>query len=167
MAFIDYGAVVFKNGICQNSGKFFMDMQESVGWSDASSKSVRDKTDGNFFAYAGDEALTVAVYKHYCRILVNKEVVTEIWGMSPYNSREKHISYRFSIGGTDFCLRQLGDHYSNVHWLKFTYRGDHYNVIYGYGIDPDIEVWNAVKVRYLGKNVSRKVDKLYRRLGWG
>lgn len=34
MAMIDYGALVFKNGMLVNENEFFMDMKESVGWVD-------------------------------------------------------------------------------------------------------------------------------------
>lgn len=162
MAMIDYGAVVFKNGICQNPDEFFMDMQRSVGWSDSDGPD-REKTDGNFMVYAGDEHLTVAAYKYYCRILSEKSVALELWDSAPLGSETRHKSYRFSVSGTPFCLRSLGD-YHRVLWLQFSYKGDHYNVIYGYGIDPDAKVWNKVKVRYLGKKLAQKVDRLYKRI---
>lgn len=165
MAMIDYGAVVFKNGVCQNAGEFFMDMEKSVGWSDKSGGAYQG-TDGNFFAYVGDEHLTLAVYKYFCRVISDKEIVTEIWGTSHHTFTDlpegKHKSLRFSVKETNFCLRQVGCD-SRVYWLQFTYRGDHYNVVYGYGIDTNFMVWDKVKVRYLGKRTSKKVDALYRR----
>lgn len=162
MAMIDYGAVVFKNGVCQNPGEFIMDMQKSVGWSD-SDRLGQERTDGNFMVYAGDEHLTVATYKYFCRVLSEKSVALELWGSAPLGSEERHKTYHFSIGGTLFCLRALGD-CGRVLWLQFSYKGDHYNVVYGYGIDPDPKVWNAVKVRYLGKKLAQQVDRLYGRI---
>lgn len=162
MAMIDYGAVVFKNGVCQNPSEFIMDMQKSVGWSDSDGPD-RERTDGNFMVYAGDEHLTVAAYKYYCRILSEKSVALELWGSAPFGSEKRHKSYRFSVGDTSFCLRELGN-CSRVLWLQFSYKGDHYNVVYGYGIDPDPKVWNDVKVRYLGKKLAQQVDRLYSRI---
>lgn len=44
MAMIDYGAIVIKNGKVINENQFFMDMFDSVGWSDAPAKYHEDCT---------------------------------------------------------------------------------------------------------------------------
>lgn len=165
MAIIDYGAVLFKNGECQNKDEFFMNMQDAVGWCDMDAKG-NDRINGNYFAYAGDEHMTVAVYKGRLDVFVDRKPALELWGMTPDASWSSRMSYRFLLGGAEFCLRQVGkDNY--VFWLQFSYKGDHYNIVYGYGIDPDFRVWNKVKVCYLGRRTSRRVDRLYQRFQRG
>lgn len=53
----------------------------------------------------------------------------------------------------------------NVYTAEIFHRGDRYNIIFGYGIDNDINIWNRVKTIYLGKTGSRKVDNWLRRRG--
>lgn len=172
MAMIDYGAVVFKDGFLINENEYFMDMLQSVGWSDAEDtapKYPNGRIDGNHFVYVGDEVLTVAVYKTVCRILSNKRLVVELYGMKKAEEFEKMFrrqSLHFSVDGIRFHLRRIGD--EAIYLLRFAYRGSHYNIVYGYGIDPDMAVWNKIKVRYLGKKVAKKVDRLYQKIkkGW-
>ena len=165
---LDYGAVVFKNGVQINKEQYFMNMNEAVGWDDDDNSNKLDKPNklaGNYFAYVGDSELTIAVYKYYCMVAENKNVTHEIWG-TRRKANESTWNYRcnrFSIGNTNFTLRSLAKH-DKVLWLQFTYKGDYYNIIYGYGIDPDFNVWNRVKVSYLGKMLARKVDNVYRRI---
>ena len=153
MAMIDYGAVVFKNGR-QINHDMFMDMQEAVGW-----ESVPYK--GNYFAYVGDRELTFCFYKHYCGVVVNGRQTQSLYGADcSYNDRG-HMSYRGEANGIPYHIRNVGGR--NVWLFSARYKGDTYNVIYGYGIDVDRKCWNRIKVRYLGRKASRAVDRLYTR----
>ena len=40
---------------------------------------------------------------------------------------------------------------------EWDYKGKHYEVIFGYGIDADKEVWDDTKHRYDFSDVERKV----------
>lgn len=45
--------------------------------------------------------------------------------------------------------------------------GDRYSVVFGYGIDPDADLWEKfVKPRYYSKRDARKVSNVLRRLGY-
>lgn len=155
MACVDYGAVVFKDGVVQNENQFFMDMNGAVGWE-------REDISGGYFAFVGDEHLTLAFYKNRCHILVNKETFAELWGLyEDYRPIPK--SRHLTVGNTNLHFRFIGDS-DRVLWLTFYYRGNHYDIVYGYGIDSKFSVWDRVKIQYLGKRLSRKVDLLYGRI---
>lgn len=121
---------------------------------------------GNYFAYIGDEEFTVAFYKNSIVIAINKERVGDIFcnyefskvpNSHGYRDYIRHKSKTWNIGGHDIHVKEIS---SRVHLATIYYKGDRYNVIYGYGIDPTPRVWNQIKVRYLGKRVSNKVDRL-------
>ena len=114
--------------------------------------------DGNYYAYVGDENFTVAFYKTHAVFCIDKRQELKVWG-TRYDGRQ-HKSARFTVGNTPIHIKNLGDY---VFVMKFSYNGSNYTVIYGYGIDPDMEVWNRCKISYLGKKISKKVDKIYER----
>lgn len=115
--------------------------------------------DGNYFAYVGDEHLTLAFYKQRCYIMVDKSMQFEMWGIDNFLGCRKSI--HFEVAGVLFHLKHLAD---RVYYMHFHYKGDNYHIIYGYGIDSSKDIWDNCKVRYLGKRAARKVDNLYSRL---
>lgn len=155
MALIDYGVVVYKNGVCINENIFFQDMHCAVGWDD---RKTENHLSGNYFAFVGDKHLAAAFYKYFCRIKLDGEDVFELFGTR--HEGEDHKSLHFDVDCVHFHVKSFD---GRIIWMRFSYRGDHYNVIYGYGIDPDFDVWNKTKVIYLGKKLSRKVDRIYGR----
>lgn len=207
MAMIDYGCVVIKNGIVQNTNEFFMNMKRSVGWIDKeiTGNETRDDLVGimndNYMGYIGDEDLTIAFYKlcervHIGHVNIDSESIKNIpeedlmlymsdnmindfnlsrkWYKSEYFLLvEKWISKTFKIDVPNYGIVEVHVKYiSNpiktllmrykVKMLWMTYKGDHYRVIYGYGIDSNWNVWNKIKVKYLGKKLSKKIDSIYR-----
>ena len=130
--------------------------------------SYTSKIDGNFFAYVGDKHLTVAAYKNGAVVIVDKKIVHEFWESENYTSNFnfaslwKHLSSYAEVDKVKFHLKAVDP--GHVQWLHFTYNGNNYDIVYGYGIDPDMKVWNEVKCDYLGKKGARKVDNLYRRI---
>lgn len=118
------------------------------------------KLDGNYFAFVGDRELTFCFYKHYCAVVVNGKVVRALFGADTDESRG-HMSFRGEAKGIPYHIRNVGGR--NVWLFSARYKGDTYNVIYGYGIDVDRKCWNRIKVRYLGRKASRAVDRLYAR----
>lgn len=163
MAMIDYGAVVIVNGI-QINYDMFQNMKETVGWSDHD-RVYRNPSDGeeyahwymdgNVFAFIGGEDITLGFYKNLCRVTAKDNYD---YLHSVLRGRK---SARFEYNGYSYRIREVCD---RVHLCSMRYGEDNYNVIYGYGIDCDMEVWNKVKNRYLGKRNARKVDNLLRRL---
>lgn len=55
---------------------------------------------------------------------------------------------------------------NEVYTAKINHNNDNYLVIFGYGIDNDIHIWNKCKIRYLGKRGARKVDNWLRKRGF-
>lgn len=162
MAMIDYGAILFINGVQQNH-KMFMDMQEAVGWNDGNKP---ESVNGNFFVYAGDEHLTVAVFRRTMGVLLDRVTVEGYWMLadvlhdrSPnrYEDAIRKRATQFDVDGVHFHLEQIG---TAQLWLKFSYGGNWYNIIYGYGIDPDEKVWSRVKDEYMDKKTWQKIDRI-------
>ena len=155
MALIDYGAVLIKNGKVVNQNTMFMDMEESVGCK-------IDGMDGQYFVYAGDSELVVATYKMILRVASNGELGPMWFALNNENElyNDKKVRHEY-YKGVYLTIKIVSD---GVYHVKFTYKGDFYNIIYGYGIDSDFKIWNDIKVRYLGKKGARKVDNLYKRL---
>jgi len=204
MAFIDYGAVVFKNGKFINRNEFFQDMLTEVGWEDW--KNIRyegctflDKDTGcsncyecpyanyihhndpelgewdtfvsdckgnvieknriknNYFAYIGDEDLTIGFYKYWFVIYTNKKEFNYAFSL-------KKKAYTFNINGAHIHMKSLDD--ANRVWkCEMSYKGNKYTIVYGYGIDSNIETWNSVKYKYLDKKLANKVDRIYKKFG--
>lgn len=123
--------------------------------------------DGNYFVYVGDEHLTVAVYRHTGRIIEDKKIYHDFWGSEKYDANRwfedwRHLSTRTNIAGVDFHFKSIVCGF--VDSVGFTYKGNRYDIVYGYGIDPDMKTWNNVKNDYLGKYCAKKVDNLFRRI---
>ena len=122
-------------------------------------ESVSNHIDWNYFAYVGDEHLTLAFYKQQCLIMADKVLQFEMWGIDNFLGCRKSI--HFEVAGVHFHLKHLDD---RIYYMRFHYKGDNYHIIYGYGIDSSKDTWDNCKVRYLGKRAARKVDNLYARL---
>ena len=163
MAFIDFGAVVFKNGEHINPGKLFMDMGESVGWKSPG-------LDDAYFAYVGDPHITAVFYKSLCCVELDGELYRYIngtrdskdWWGKDRRSLWYYINETWLGWDAMIHIKQIGE---NVYHFSMSRCGDVYHVIYGYGIDPSKKTWDAVKVQYLGKRMAKKIDRLYKRLG--
>lgn len=153
---------------------------------------LEDVMNGNYMGYIGDEDLTIAFYKLYERVHIghvniDSEIIKNIpeedlmlymsdnmindFNLSRkwYRSKcffwgEKWISKTFKINVPNYGIVEVHVKYiSNpVKMLWMTYKGNHYRVIYGYGIDSNKRVWDKIKADYLGKKVSRKIDSIYR-----
>lgn len=176
MAMIDYGAIVVKNGNVVNEEKFFMDMNDSVGWKDKS-------LDGNYFAFIGDSDFTICFYKNIARLISRENGVDMyLWnltedGRNLNNKKVRRIilcpNPEYIYGGSDnfdaiganimatVVIKEID--YCRFH-LSMDYKGDHYHVIYGYGIDCSRKVWDRVKNIYAGKVIAKKVDNLLNKI---
>ena len=165
MAMIDYGAVVFKNGKLINENQLFVEMKDMVRWDDEERVYINTSNGeeykhsylhGNHFAYIGDEDFTIGFYKTYCRISW-KDNYDYLYACLDLDRRKSHT---FTYNGHSFKLKQIG--YRQYQCLM-DYKGDHYNVIFGYGIDPNLKVWNNVKYIYCDKKTVRKIDRFLRK----
>ena len=172
MAMLDYGAVVVKNGCVANEGKFFMDMNDAVGWAD-------ERLDGRYFAFIGDSDFTICFYKNTSRLISKANGIdTYLWdltesGQNPSNKKVRKILLcpnpewydNSDVIGANVMATLLFTEIDCCRFhLSMDYKGDHYHVIYGYGIDCSRKVWDRVKESYAGKAVAKKVDKLLNKI---
>lgn len=119
-----------------------------------------NSVDHNFFAYAGDEDFTVAVYKSFV-IFINKDksINTEYW--FPYDDHMvKHHTFKVKENYVHVKIKRIAG--NEQLYMRFVYKGDVYELIYGYGIDSNQKTWDRIKHEYIGnKKAIRFVDKFW------
>lgn len=151
---IDYGALVFHNRKLLNENEFFMEMEDAVGWTD---EGCEDCLNGNYFAYVGDCEATAAFYKYYCQFShgwdCNKKDYFAWWQERNKHHRVVNVNYR----GMKIKFRRIT---KDVTDAEIHYKDEIYHVIYGYGIDNNLKVWNEIKCRYVGVTDAKKIDNL-------
>lgn len=116
----------------------------------------RNTIRGNWFAYAGDTEFVVGFYKQ-CVLLwtpEREEVIWLNWGQGC------KISHHFNINGIKLHFRAVTE-CRNVYYGRFHYKGDLYEVVFGYGIDPNQATWNRVKKEYCDKKTVKFVDNFW------
>ena len=172
MAMIEYGSVVKKNGkIIQT--EMFMDMKKELGFVINSIKQsyketifdeeykrtpnhndYKQRIDGNYFSYVGDLSLLVCVYKCGIVIIDNGKIIKKVENLDdnaclPY----RRMSLEFKVKDVVFKLKRLNEE-SNRYKLRFIYKGDTYEILYGYGVDINSEIWyepSRKERRYISK----------------
>lgn len=180
MAYSDYGSVVKKNGeIIQN--EMFMDMKKAVGFRINSIKKSYKETvykddenykphtpkhydyklriDGEYFSYIGDEDLLLCIYKCGIVFISHGRVIKYINDMEEdYNYFWwERKSFNFEVKNVKFHMKRLADD-RNRYRLRFFYKGDLYEVLYGYGVDVNKNIWYDVtpkERRYIDKWFSK------------
>lgn len=118
--------------------------------------SYRDNIDGNYFAYVGDENFTVCIYKTSATFLLNKEMALHTYGCV-YDGIRCRRSSKIKVGNVVIRIKYISH---SQFLMQFSYKGDNYNIIYGYGIDSCKLTWDNVKVSYMGKKLANKIDKI-------
>ena len=134
---------------------------------------IQDKLDRNFFAYVGDEDFTIAFYKTSAVITnKNKTLYARLWygfyskdlGDTDVTAICRKMVRRFDIKIGDetihLKIKRIGEGESKF-YMRFIYKHNIYEIIYGYGIDPNKEVWNEVKHIYSTKKAIRIVDRFW------
>jgi hypothetical protein len=131
---------------------------------------ISNKIDRNYFAYVGDEDFTVAVYKNWA-VFTGKaipkrfslwEVVlddTEDWTI---NARRMVKKFCVQVGDETVSIkaRKITQHGCRI-YMKFRYKGNLYELVYGCGIDSAKEVWDKTKKYYADKKSIRFVDNFW------
>lgn len=99
--------------------------------------------------------LTFQFYKYWCEVSNGQS----IFGVAGWEAGTKKVAY-YQEGGVRFRIKEICPRV-----LKFqaSFNGDHFTVIYGYGIDHDMHTWDRIKVQYLGKERARAVDREFAR----
>lgn len=127
---------------------------------------VCGKIDGNFFAYAGDEDFTVAVYKTYAKFInKNRLLDEECYGLELTNKSYEDINQKVvryftlqtATESVNIKIKKIANS-DRQYYMTFKYKGNYYEIIYGYGIDSNIKVWNKDKHTYCTKKVIKFVD---------
>ena len=115
-----------------------------------------DKIGDNWFAYAGDTELVVGFYKQMVMTWYNGEKKVH-WLRWDYADK---YSINIEVGGTKLHFKALSENKS-VYYGRFYYKGDLYEVVFGYGIDSTQSTWNRVKKDYCDKKTIKFVDKFW------
>ena len=144
MAFMDYGAIAFKNGKLIST-EMFTPMKDMVGWEDTEKDTYTHyelsgniklplRLKDNYFAYVGDEDCTIAFFKE--SIIITEKLS---WGdfMRHYESfgntsaYYKWSKYDWFAGRKKIKVTKRNGYYV----CKWKYKGDKYKVYFGYGVD--------------------------------
>lgn len=129
-----------------------------------------NKINNNYFAYVGDEELTVCVYKTHHIILINKDKENAIsdWEIDGWKSSAlKYVKYYdLDVNGKKVHIKVKRLSWLNRQfYMEFWHNNNFYQIVYGYGIDPNKKVWNKIKYRYCDKKVIRFVDRFWKERG--
>jgi hypothetical protein len=135
MAFTDYGAIVLKNKKLIST-ELFEDMKKCVGW-------VDNSVDGDYFAFVGNEKITLAFYKEQITIFIDKQKQeTEYFGFSYF----KWKTYKRSFFPD---AKMIVKKRKNCFVCDFIINKEVYKIYFGYGVDLDLykkfRVINAYK----------------------
>ena len=179
MAFLDYGAVVKKNGkiitnpfgdLFQNYSSFTYESNDNwetikddsvVTFKHTSSLKYEDNhfidvdpydeeeqtsLCGNYFAVIGDPECAIAFYKTYCSIALNKIVDNRpvnqginrtYYGIEGNYDTKKPLKIDCKLV-RQFKVKRFSPNTDyNIYLARFYYKDDVYEVLYGYGIDPN------------------------------
>ncbi len=202
---MDYGAVVKKNGriISDIKGGLFQNFSNLKYEYDGEGKPNIDETivqgegwdgkpitfsmAGNYFALVGDEHFLIGFYKLGFNIAIDKQVVDNIPDTDWFDEHVKPL--KFTINNEIDIVISLAQKeridygYMSVYLAKFTYKGDNYEVLFGYGVDPSLlftftdrnyyhhkrkDYWHKIGNRYVrtGKWKYRKGLKFIRKWTW-
>lgn len=115
--------------------------------------------DGNYYAYIGDKELTLCFHKNRVAIAENGRIVMTLGDTWDYDT-----SWRMSIReyvGSSNTLIHLKRVVEDVWYLRTTYKGSRYDVIFGLGIDPDPLTWARCRNVYYTKKEARKLERLF------
>lgn len=175
MAMSDYGSVVKKNGkIIQK--EFFMDMKEMVGFvlekathtyevEKFNEEGILYKTgevktrdvyiDVFFFSYIGDEELLVCIYKGVLVFVSHGKVIKMQHDLYVSDAPYEIQKLEFAINNVKFRIKRL-DKDRHRYKLRFWYKGDLYEVLYGYGVDINKNIWYN-----LSNKEKRYIDKWF------
>ena len=153
MAVIDYGVVVKKNGvIISDPDKLFQNYTNlNIEYNEETGEVEFDETlfhypdmrtgsaGSQFTALIGDDAFMFGFYKTYLNLIIDREYFDCV--RNDYILRP--ITADICEEGTDKVLatitHQKVDENALVYLTTIRYKGDRYDVLYGYGIDPSLK----------------------------
>lgn len=168
MAFIDYGAIAFKNKKLIST-ELFTPMKDTCGFSDRNS--TETDFDGNQFVVCGDKDLYIGFYKSIMQWKTNYEETADSETFSCYQEFKKWKYWEKDIlcktkernGGYEEVLIIVKPK-NGYYVAKWEYKGDKYKVCFGYGVDLDFykktkRVNYYISPEYYFKELVRKFKK--------
>ena len=193
MAMIDYGAVVKKNGkiisdykggLFQNFSTLKYEVRETEPYDTIIDETMVNGLDwkgnpttfsmaGNYFALVGDEHFLMGFYKEGFNVAIDKQVVNNLpctWEWFDEHVKplkfvvDNEIEITLSLAQKEHT--EYGGRMS-VYLAKFTYKGDNYEVLFGYGVDTSIIYTFTDKNYYQHKRKDywHMCGKKYKRTG--
>lgn len=158
MAASDYGVIAKKNGKIINTD-IFTPMYNTLGFFD-------DLASLKYFICLGDEHFYVGIYKFAIDIYKNNERIGRVYDLYYYTISSQGDNYsdsgrilaqykykcKIEINGVTLEIKRL--FCDDKYYLKFRYKEDLYEVVYGYGVASKIENWYGLtpKVKKLFNN---------------
>lgn len=154
MAMIDYGVIAKQNKRVINT-ELFTDMKDTLGFS-IEKDTEGYVIEGNYFLFLGDRDLYIGIYKEGITFFSDNYCLGRLRGLpkEPY-IRGKKYSHCEVVKGVEFNIKRIDE--GNRYYCSFSYKGDFYEFIYGYGVDTDIEYWYDKN-----NKAMNKVKRFYR-----
>lgn len=138
MAMIDYGVIAKKNKKIVTKS-LFTEMKDTLGFSIEKSDDGRRIND-NYFVYLGDRDFYVGIYKGTLAFFSDNKFIGYISDLYHDDGiRGKKYSHQETINGVEIKIRRLDE--GNRYYGSFSYKGDFYEFIYGYGVDINLDYW--------------------------
>lgn len=142
MAYLDYGAVVKKNGkILNEENEFFQDIKKIVGMD---IKEIDGKDIGSYFNYIGNEEYLICIYRLSIHIYSLKEnkLVYECFGLYDENHRDifrRKITLKGENKDYLIDIKRINsdDRFKLRVWLG----DDLWECLYGYGVALNKNYW--------------------------
>lgn len=158
MAIIDYGVIAKKNKEIVTK-ELFTKMENTLGFS-IEKTNDGNIINGNYFIYLGDKEFYVGIYKTCIKVFSDNKCIGDIYGLYHEDYiRGTKYSHKEVINGVEFNIKRIDE--NNRFYGCFSYKGDFYEFIYGYGVDIDLDLWydknnKAMnKARRFYKNVKK------------
>ena len=132
---------------------------------------VKESMAGNFFSLIGDKENLIGFYKQYFVVAHNMIIDWEFdefkeqAGCSWYDywhSHKKPITIDFKgFGKIKFSKIDKDEEYFTAFIADFTYKGDRYEVLFGYGIDPKVKYSEIYFNKYEDRRKLRDIYKFF------
>lgn len=146
MSAIDYGCVIFKNGVRYKSNDLFPEIDEVFNMTCYKSHIEFNQPCGLIICNK-PQAISVET----------RGYLTYMWLNSNYKT------FHFTMDKGSFKIKSLGE---GIYICIGSYNGDKYHMIFGYGIDNRKTEWNRIKYIYHGKKMVKKIDKIFDKWGY-
>lgn len=138
MAASDYGVIVKHKGKIINK-ELYTSMEETLGFSNQDNELMFSK----HFIYLGDADFYIGVYKNFIDVYMYGKRLKRIYDLDQYTYKGTKYRYKVNIGKAYFSIRRLDK--SNRYYLRWYYRDHLYEIIYGYGVDLNLDYWYGLK----------------------